>query len=249
MSITVAASDHDLRGLLDVIAAAREEPVQVGLPQPALAGLAKLIPCDQISFFELDSACKTTPFMQGLVPDDDEDEDDEQIFWAHYWTCDACCYPDRGDDRSVTAFSDFYGERERHRVGMYTEYFRPYGIEDGLMLVVPIAPRRTLRMEFFRGPGPEFTERERGILSLFRPHLREIYFEQRAVDEPAPLTERQRELLRLVAEGRTNSQIARRLAISEGTVRKHLENIFERLGVTNRMAAVIRAFPQRIASA
>jgi DNA-binding NarL/FixJ family response regulator len=62
------------------------------------------------------------------------------------------------------------------------------------------------------------------------------------------LTQRQLELLRLVAEGRTNSQIARRLDISEGTVRKHLENIYQRLDVTSRTAAVLRAFPpQRIA--
>ena len=48
----------------------------------------------------------------------------------------------------------------------------------------------------------------------------------------------------LVAAGRTNGQIARHLRISEGTVRTHLENIFQRLQVTNRAAAVVRAFPQ-----
>jgi DNA-binding CsgD family transcriptional regulator len=56
------------------------------------------------------------------------------------------------------------------------------------------------------------------------------------------LTARQRQLLRLVAGGDTNGQIARRLSISEPTVRKHLENIFERLGVTSRTAAVTEAF-------
>ena len=51
--------------------------------------------------------------------------------------------------------------------------------------------------------------------------------------------------MRLVARGYSNAQIARRLYVSGGTVRKHLENIFERLDVTNRMAAVERAFPGR----
>lgn len=58
---------------------------------------------------------------------------------------------------------------------------------------------------------------------------------------------RQRELLRLVAEGHTNAQIGRSLGLSEGTVRKHLENIFARLDVSSRTAAVIRAFPDRAA--
>jgi DNA-binding CsgD family transcriptional regulator len=52
---------------------------------------------------------------------------------------------------------------------------------------------------------------------------------------------------RLVAAGRTSDQIARRLGISVGTVRKHLETIFMRLGVSSRTAAVTRAFPPQIA--
>jgi DNA-binding NarL/FixJ family response regulator len=58
---------------------------------------------------------------------------------------------------------------------------------------------------------------------------------------------RQNELLRLLAAGHTNSQIARRLGISEGTVRTHLENIYDKLGVSSRTAAVARAFPDRVA--
>jgi DNA-binding NarL/FixJ family response regulator len=54
-------------------------------------------------------------------------------------------------------------------------------------------------------------------------------------------------VLHLVAAGHTNTQIARRLGLSEGTVRTHLENIYERLQVSSRTAAVIRAFPDRAA--
>ena len=57
------------------------------------------------------------------------------------------------------------------------------------------------------------------------------------------LTSRQLQLLRLVADGHSNTQIAHRLFVAEGTVRKHLENIYERLGVTSRTAAVATAFP------
>jgi DNA-binding NarL/FixJ family response regulator len=59
------------------------------------------------------------------------------------------------------------------------------------------------------------------------------------------LTPRQWELLRLVAVGHTNAQIGKRLGISEGTTRKHLENIYARLQVSSRTAAVTRAFPDR----
>jgi DNA-binding NarL/FixJ family response regulator len=51
----------------------------------------------------------------------------------------------------------------------------------------------------------------------------------------------------LHAAGHTNTQIARRLGISEGTVRTHLENIYERLDVSSRTAAVTRAFPGQVA--
>jgi LuxR family maltose regulon positive regulatory protein len=50
------------------------------------------------------------------------------------------------------------------------------------------------------------------------------------------------EILRLLKEGLTNQQIADRLVIATGTVRTHLENIFEKLGVHTRTAAVARAF-------
>jgi DNA-binding NarL/FixJ family response regulator len=51
----------------------------------------------------------------------------------------------------------------------------------------------------------------------------------------------------MLAVGHTNTQIARRLGISERTVRTHLENIYERLDVSSRTAAVTRAFPGQIA--
>jgi DNA-binding NarL/FixJ family response regulator len=47
--------------------------------------------------------------------------------------------------------------------------------------------------------------------------------------------------------GETNIQIARHLGLPEGTVRTHLENTYGRLQVSNRTAAVIRAFLDRVA--
>ena len=56
-----------------------------------------------------------------------------------------------------------------------------------------------------------------------------------------PLTEREREVLRLLMEGTSNRQIAQRLVISLGTVKKYVYTICGKLGVQNRTQAAIRA--------
>ncbi len=105
-----------------------------------------------------------------------------------------------------------------------------------------------MRLFLFRGPGPDFSERDRALLTLMRPHLHRAYLDAERRRHPVPrLTPRQKDLLDLVAAGHTNTQIARRLGISEGTVRSHLENIYTRLQVSNRTAAVTRAFSDRAA--
>ena len=58
---------------------------------------------------------------------------------------------------------------------------------------------------------------------------------------PEGLTEREREVVRLISEGLSNKDIADRLCISSITVRHHLTNIFDKLGVSNRQKLLIRA--------
>jgi DNA-binding NarL/FixJ family response regulator len=57
-------------------------------------------------------------------------------------------------------------------------------------------------------------------------------------DGAPPLTERQLEVVRLLAGGATNKEIARAIGVGERTVKFHLAGIFERLGATNRTEAV-----------
>jgi len=56
-----------------------------------------------------------------------------------------------------------------------------------------------------------------------------------------PLTGRELEVLRLVAAGASNREIARKLVVSEGTVKKHIYNVFNKLDVRSRTQAIVRA--------
>jgi DNA-binding CsgD family transcriptional regulator len=75
---------------------------------------------------------------------------------------------------------------------------------------------------------------EQEVATLLRPTL------------PAGLTERETEVLRLVAAGKTNPQIADLLFLSEKTVGRHLSNIFGKLDVTTRTAAAAFAFEHHL---
>lgn len=69
------------------------------------------------------------------------------------------------------------------------------------------------------------------------------------VDDPPerpPLTAREIEVLRLIAAGATNREIAGRLAVSEGTVKNHVSSILSRLGLRDRTQAAIYAHDHRL---
>jgi DNA-binding NarL/FixJ family response regulator len=59
----------------------------------------------------------------------------------------------------------------------------------------------------------------------------------RAGVQPPPLTRRERQMLGMVVEGRTNREIADRLFLAESTVKRHLSSTFRRLGVSSRREA------------
>lgn len=74
------------------------------------------------------------------------------------------------------------------------------------------------------------------------PRVAGVLLPRRGEDEPARLlSDREQEVLRLVAQGLANKQIGRRLAISDSTVKVHLGNIYRRIGVTDRTSAAMWA--------
>ena len=65
---------------------------------------------------------------------------------------------------------------------------------------------------------------------------------------PDPLTDREMEVLRLVAKGLSNREIAQRLVITEATVRTHVSNILSKLHLANRVQATLYALQEGITS-
>ena len=62
-----------------------------------------------------------------------------------------------------------------------------------------------------------------------------------SLEKPAPLTERETEILRLMAGGYSNKEIANSLGVAEGTVKNHVSNILSKMGVRDRTRAVLKA--------
>jgi DNA-binding NarL/FixJ family response regulator len=65
--------------------------------------------------------------------------------------------------------------------------------------------------------------------------------EAAVLEAGATLTPREIDIVRMIAQGLRNRAIAERLSISEGTVKVHLHNIYEKLGVSGRLELVLRA--------
>jgi len=94
----------------------------------------------------------------------------------------------------------------------------------------------------FSGSKVDETSKLRSGSSI--PSTRDVTGQADAMHEPidsGDLTRREIEVLRLIATGATNREIAERLVISEGTVKNHISNMFNRLGLRDRTQAVMYA--------
>ena len=245
----LAVTDRDVQQMLAIT---RKYAADDGaaLPWEMLEDLRRLVPCDLFEASGQDTPSWTF-FAEQQVTDEGQaqagelgtmaSDEDSELYKLFYWDS-ACSYPDRGDISLAVRESDVESAREKSNGGFFSEMMRPCGIEHEMMLALSAgAPQRTLRLLFFRGPGLDFSARDVAVLTLLRPHLQAAFVAREQERRgPSVLTGRQREILAYVALGYTNRQIARQLDLSETTVRKHLENIFARLDVTSRTAAIAK---------
>jgi DNA-binding CsgD family transcriptional regulator len=146
-----------------------------------------------------------------------------------------------GDSEKPLTLSDFLTLRSRVRNPFFQEVLRPAGIEHELKVFLPASPGTTYEFDFTRGPGSDFGDRERALLLLLRPHLARLRDRWEQSIDPDIVTARERQIIRHVAAGLTNREIAEQLVVSTNTVRSHLDHIYEKLGVHTRTAAVAAA--------
>ena len=146
----------------------------------------------------------------------------------------------RTGDLRPRMMSDLLRPREWRALDLYNLYFAPLVYE--LKFGVPSRAGYT-KMFLFHSSRRDFTERDRLVVGLLRPYLERIdetFAAQARISSDLPLTRREREILGWVEHGKTNNQIAQILWIAPGTVKKHLDNVYEKLGVRTRVAAVMR---------
>jgi DNA-binding CsgD family transcriptional regulator len=161
----------------------------------------------------------------------------------------------RRNPRAATCrLSDLVDPRAFRRTALYVDYYRPIGIEH--VIAVPLLVERRWLVGFvLQRAARAFDDGERALLELLRPQLSALYRLALAVDaahrdaaasEPcaagarAALTHREREVAGWLGAGKTNRDIAAIVGASPRTVEKHLEHIYQKLGVETRTAAVMR---------
>ena len=128
---------------------------------------------------------------------------------------------------------------------LYADYYRRIGIDHAI--AVPLFVDRNLLVSFvLNRKARDFSDREVALLDLVREPLAALYRSLLRRDKAPgfaalPVTRREREVLSWLAAGKTDKDIGEILGMSPRTVQKHLQHIYEKLGVETRTAAVVRA--------
>jgi DNA-binding CsgD family transcriptional regulator len=152
-------------------------------------------------------------------------------------------------DGGACRISDCMPRAVFERQAICGDYYRRIGIDH--VMAVPVVASAGLVMSYvLNRRGADFSDAERDLLDRMRPALANLYrfarLEARSRrtqswrDACEALTPREREVLRWVAAGKGDKQIAAILGASVRTVQKHLENTYVKLGVENRTAAAMR---------
>jgi DNA-binding CsgD family transcriptional regulator len=242
-------SSSDLRSVLEFVETAWALAGERAVTSETLDALDRLIPSDEAAYCELDHVHKQ---VTAYVDTNGSDGGADDLFWGIVDDHPLCRHQRAYADFSATRLSDVISVRKLVNSRVYADWFRPAGI--AAELEAGIARSRALTRNFIldRAHG-DFSARDRAVLELVRPHLARIEETTRLraaasayePDELDRLTAREAEILELVATGLTNAAIAERLWISPGTVKKHLDNVYAKLGVANRTAAVIALSARR----
>ena len=230
-------SARDLRLLHDAFDPDIDSVGDELIPQVVLDEINRLIPCDNMVLQVMNYAERTMTWQSTNFIPGDHDPELRRLFWSGFWNS-TCSHPQRTGDTNIlwSGFSPpppFGGSTEM------CEFMDAIGWRDHVLVPLGSHDVDDHRLLLFRRAGQRFNEHDMLLMTLLRGAVAERHASYvRRRSGAAQLTVRQTEILRLVAGGATNRQIARALAISEGTARTHLANIYTKLGATNRTQAL-----------
>lgn len=244
-------NERDASALLEIVSDGASDRGTEPFPSTVLSGLARLIPSDVfVGYEEADFGGGFRVIEEvDVVGEDGRATADSlvDVFCEYGWQD-----PLRGSlhalDERVLRLSDHLTLRQRRKLAFDTLVWRPLRIRDALRMWLPASGTR-VRSIYLERSWKNYNMRDVTLLSLLRPHLIRIQnnadFRRRANGHRG-LTPREAEVLGWIAHGKQNAEIARQLFISPHTVGKHVEHIFEKLGVRTRTAAAAyaRGLPQ-----
>ena len=247
MHVSLSVLESALRFVDDL--ADTDDPADLG--RRALPGLARLIPGDVLSYNEFGPEPGQVAYC--AFPEDVVFSPDIMAaFEAHVNENPLIDHLATTGDGSPMMISDFLSQERFHRLGVYAEFYRHVPVEYQLAIGLPKTDGRVIGVALNRARG-DFTEDDRDLLAVLRAPMvramiraRSRHRARQALTGPADnrmadLTDRELQLLELVALGNTNTAIAHKLGISPRTVAHHLDSAYRKLDVTSRAAAVYRA--------
>lgn len=246
-------SSQELRAALDVLHAIGEtREGAADFAHRSVRSLPRLVGSELSTL----SVCDLDRCHRSVVSDQPDTISQRQIevFDRYFYEHPLVCAHGRNPAGAVTLrISDCVSQQAFRESALYNDYYREIRIDH--VTAVPIyVDRRFLVSLVLNRSNVAFTDHEIELLETIRPHLANLYRLGIAADRvrevPAdvpfgapdvPLTPREREVLDWVAAGKTNRDIAAIVGASPRTVEKHLERIYEKLGVETRTAAAMRA--------
>lgn len=152
-------------------------------------------------------------------------------------------YTSRPGDIAPRRISDILGDREWLNHPVFAELFAPLGARRELTIVVAPVSSGSFHGWGFHRARIDFTDDEREAAAAIQPLLVTLdrltmVGTTTTAAERRRLSAREAQILQLVAEGFRASDVALLLRISVGTVRKHLEHTYDKLGEHNRIRAI-----------
>jgi DNA-binding CsgD family transcriptional regulator len=233
-------SGSDFRQVIDFIRAGANGTPEDPLPTATLKALSEVIPADQLEFFALRRADRSVLAHSMSEHWDDAPGTDEAIravghqnpvSWRRW----------RPTDGALRQ-SGLIRQRALERLEFYHEVLKPNRVRDVLKVWLWSSPESVACLQLTRLDA-DFTQRDEDVLAILQRHLIDalegpLAGEITADPRRPHLTRREAEIVTWAARGFGNEEIAAMLGVSRATIRKHLEHVYERLGVRSRAEAV-----------